>query len=85
MATSVKPRPKNLIYTKKAMIAARHAVQNEKKGIREAARDHGVPPSTLRDRLKGKRFFHEVSNLSILMITVNLSIYDLLYAVNLYN
>ena len=83
MATSVKPRPKNLIYTKEAMIAACHAVQNEKKGIREAARDHGVPPSTLRDRLKGKRFFHEVSNLS--MITVNLSIYDLLYAVNLYN
>ena len=72
-ATSVKPRPKTLIYTKETMQAACRAVLNDKKGLREAAREHGVPSSTLRDRLRGKRCFHEVSNHIVLIINLSVN------------
>ncbi|GFR74390.1 tigger transposable element-derived protein 6-like protein [Elysia marginata] len=56
----VKTRPKTTKYTEEAVQAACQAVLVSKKGLREAARDHGVPPSTLRDRLKGRKPFHEI-------------------------
>ena len=42
------------------MQAACKAVCEEKKKLREAARLYGVPPSTLKDRLKGRKPFHQV-------------------------
>ncbi|KAL8586989.1 hypothetical protein ACOMHN_062400 [Nucella lapillus] len=51
------PRRRN--YREEDLQAAIQAVKKGK-GLREAARLHGVPPSTIKDRMKGRTPFHEV-------------------------
>ncbi|KAL8573331.1 hypothetical protein ACOMHN_032793 [Nucella lapillus] len=51
------PRRRN--YREEDLQAAIQAVKKGK-GLREAARLHDVPPSTIKDRMKGRTPFHEV-------------------------
>ncbi|KAL8567688.1 hypothetical protein ACOMHN_008996 [Nucella lapillus] len=51
------PRRRN--YREEDLQAAIQTVKKGK-GLREAARLHGVPPSTIKDRMKGRTPFHEV-------------------------
>ena len=47
-------KTKILVYPPEAMTAAINAVRNENVAIRKAARDFGVPHSTLINKLKGR-------------------------------
>lgn len=48
-------------YTEEAMEAACRSVRENGKSLREAGKLHGVPFSTLKDRLKGRRSNRTVS------------------------
>ncbi|GFR83038.1 tigger transposable element-derived protein 6-like protein [Elysia marginata] len=56
---------KRMLYSEEAMEAAVKAVTERKKGMREAARHYGVPDSTLRDRIKGRKSMRKIQRTAL--------------------
>ena len=48
------PTTKRKQWTETQMIKAIEAVKSRKSGVNRAARDHGIPATTLKDRLSGR-------------------------------
>jgi len=56
-APSILQRPHKIrrkLWTNQQMLAAMKSVQEGEFGVNEAAKQHGVPPTTLKDRLSGR-------------------------------
>jgi len=56
-APSIIQRPDKIrckLWTNQQMLAAMKSVQEGKFGVNEAAKQHGIPPTTLKDRLSGR-------------------------------